>query len=488
MQVKRPFEPVLPMPQDPRLQSLLVAWDDGNKSGSPLTPEELCRDCPELLDSLRRQIQAVERMQKLLPDSQEPQPATADEVTLTVNRGPHARRVFRFTEHSTFLVGRGAEAHFSLPDDPYLSRLHFLIEVNPPDCRLIDLGNKNGTRVNGRRVTAPLNLKNGDEIEAGQTLLLVSRAHEPEPLTRTLDLDSSGATPTIQSSLKRELPQVPGYEVLDEIGTGGMGVVYRARRLTDSLTVAIKYIPPDRSPTKESVARFRREMKILSRLEHPHIVRCLEGGGDSSHLYCVLEFVAGLDAAKLTQREQDAGRQLEVGRAVRLALDLLAGLAYLHDNGYVHRDVKPANLLVTHRGGQECGVLADFGLARAIDRSGLSGLTITGTTAGTPQYMPPEQITAFGHLKPTADQYSAAATLYEMLCGESVLSITKRADWNGEVFNAVLRGKRVSLSDRLPELPRALIVAVDRALAMEPTKRFADVTAFANALRPFASA
>ena len=117
-----------------------------------------------------------------------------------------------------------------------------------------------------------------------------------------------------------------------------------------------------------------------------------------------------------------------MGRAVRLASQMLAALEYAHARGYVHRDIKPANLLVTPRNGDEVVRLADFGLARVYQASQLSGLTMTGDRGGTPAFISPEQITRFRECKPPVDQYAAGATLYYLLTGQFVYDFPRRPD------------------------------------------------------------
>jgi eukaryotic-like serine/threonine-protein kinase len=437
-------------------------------------------------------------------------------ITLVVTEGPHRGRTFTFDRHDTFLVGRAAEAHFSLPDDPYFSRVHFLVEVNPPLCRLTDLGSRNGTSVNGRAVRAT-ELKHGDEIRGGQTVLRVS--FSAPAAAQTLDLPvaipsaacAAPARPLVEGSSRqagaagipvaqpaseptRDLPRppgtsqtptsaepvplIPGYRLLRPLGEGGMGVVYHALRDADGGEVAVKTIRPAKAGHPEVVARFLREADILKQLRHPHIVTFSGAGELAGLLYFVMEFVPGIDAAGLVQHEGP----LAVSRAVRLTLQLLDGLGYAHSRGFVHRDIKPGNLLVTTGPSGEMVKLADFGLARTYQESPLSGLTLSGTAAGTPRFMPPEQVTDFKGARPPADQYAAAATLYYLLTGACVYEGTDPS----ELFRKLLTESPIPLRGRRPDLPVGLEAAVHRALERHPSDRFPDVTALEQALRPFA--
>ena len=162
----------------------------------------------------------------------------------------------------------------------------------------------------------------------------------------------------------------------------------------------------------------------------------------------------------------------------------LEALAHAHERGFVHRDVKPSNLLVSPQSdGSEVVKLADFGLARAYEASPLSGLTLTGSTGGTPPFMPPEQVTDMRSVKPAADQYAAAATLYRLLSGHHVYPPCTTGE---ALLTRILQTDPTPLTDHRPDLPAELISAIHRGLARDPTARYSDCRALAVALRPFA--
>jgi serine/threonine protein kinase len=446
-------------------------------------------------------------------------------VVLRVVRGPHEGQSFEFDGHDNFIVGRGKSAQFRLPEkDEFFSRHHFLIEVNPPLCRLLDLHSRNGTFVNKQRVTS-VELKDGDVIRGGKTVLQVAIAAESTPALETPPSDSGPATivprdwpqsgshpsrqppardgqggsteiaPVEASSMplasERPAPSphravpisaetgpqpFPGYRVLREIGRGGMGVVYQAVSDLDGATVAIKSVTPTVAASADDLRRFAREAEVLRQLEHPHIVPFREIATGDGNLYFVMQYVESQNGEQLTA---SCGGTLPVVRAVRITCQLLSALAFAHTRGYVHRDVKPSNLLVENRSGTDHVWLADFGLARAYQSSRLSGLTMTGDIGGTTPYMAPEQITDFRNVDPAADQYSAAATLYYLLTGHHAYDFPRDV---ARQLLMILQESPIPIDRRRTDLPQAVVTAVHRALAREPAQRFANADLFRRQL------
>src|SRR5262245_1949506 len=431
-------------------------------------------------------------------------------ITLTVTEGPHQGRAFRFAVHSTFLVGRSPDVHFVLSDnDPYFSRIHFMIEVNPPLCRLLDMGSHNGTYVNGERIKSA-DLKGGDRIQAGHTVMTVAleqaesaptstrpentlsmpplEQSTPSIATQTMPPTGTGelqSPPTIRPSdptVKSDMPtmaEVPGFVLERELGRGGMGVVYLARTLADGSLLAVKMIIPAVMPNPMALVRFLREVEILQQLKHRHIVTLRASGEVSGRLYFAMDYVPGTDAAQLVQREGP----MPVGRAMRLICQLCDALAYAHSQGFVHRDVKPGNLLVTTTSGEEEVRLTDFGLARTYQSSQLSGLTMVGSSGGTPSFMPPEQILNFREVKPAADQYATAMTLYHLLTGRHAYD---RSDSVQEVFRRILQTDPIPIRSVRPDLPEALAPVIHRGLLRRPEDRYPDIQQFSQALRAIA--
>ena len=198
------------------------------------------------------------------------------------------------------------------------------------------------------------------------------------------------------------------YAVEHELGRGGMAIVYLARDLVHDRHVAIKVLHPDLSVALGE-ERFRREIEIESRLDHPHILGILDSGDAAGLLYYVMPFVAG----ESLRAKMDREGQLQVEEAVRIAAECAEALDYAHSQGVLHRDIKPENILLE----DGRALVADFGIARALSDEAGQRLTQTGVTLGTPVYMSPEQSFAERDLDGRSDLYSLGCVLYEMLAG-----------------------------------------------------------------------
>ncbi|MBV8256679.1 MAG: serine/threonine protein kinase, partial [Actinobacteria bacterium] len=198
------------------------------------------------------------------------------------------------------------------------------------------------------------------------------------------------------------------YELEELVGSGGMSSVYRAHdRLLDR-RVAIKLLHDRYAEDDETIERFRREARSVAQLSHPHIVTVIDRGEDDGLQFIVFEYVDGENLKELAVR---SGR-LPVRRAVELAIAIADGLAFAHQNGLVHRDVKPQNVLLSREGEVK---VTDFGIARSIDVD--HGVTLTGTILGTSNYLSPEQASG-KPVTPATDVYSLGIVLWELLTGE----------------------------------------------------------------------
>ncbi|HZT81907.1 MAG TPA: protein kinase, partial [Gemmataceae bacterium] len=290
---------------------------------------------------------------------------------------------------------------------------------------------------------------------------------------------------------------IPGYEILGELGRGGMGVVYQARQLGLDRVVALKMILAGAHAGREERARFRAEAEAVARLQHPNIVQVFEVGEQDGRPFLALEYVAGGSLA-----QQLTGAPLPARAAAGLVETLARAMHYAHERGIVHRDLKPANVLLASGGrlagggrkppdaGDASGGLrppladctpkiTDFGLAKRTDGA---GQTQTGAVLGTPSYMAPEQ--ADGRARevgPAADVYALGAILYECLTG--------RPPFRGESALATLeqvrRQEPVPPTRLLPRLPRDLETICLKCLQKEPRKRYVSALELAEDLSRF---
>ena len=450
-------------------------------------------------------------------------------ISLVVTAGPIRGQRFDFPGHDTFLFGRAPDCHARLASsDASASRHHFLLEVNPPLARLRDLGSLNGTHVNGvrhggrraeespeeaaTRDRAEVDLRHGDEIRVGATVIRVEVSAPPacsdcgRPIldaerercawvggaylceacrrgTVTGRGPAADASPLARLAAQGEAEDegaAPGstvgpYAIERLLGKGGMGAVYLARRLggEPSPPVALKVMLPRMVVDEGAQEIFIREIEVTRALRHPNIVGLLDFGKHQGRFYFALEYCAGGSAEQLRRRH---GGRVPLPSTLHVAVGALEGLAAAHDAGFVHRDLKPDNVLLAEDGAAR---LADFGLAKSFQQAGLSGMTATGAVAGTFQFMPREQLTSYRQARPTTDVWSMAATIYYLLTGQYARDFAAHSD----PLAVILRGGVVPLRQRDPSVPEELAAVIDRALDDEPSRRFPTARELVAALR-----
>lgn len=430
------------------------------------------------------------------------------QVNLKVLAGPYKGRIFSFNQHDSFLIGRTNDAHLCLTNDRFFSRNHCLLEINPPHSFLRDLGSTNGTFVNGQRVREAA-LRNGDRIQGGETVLLVEvTAADPRHLPETTadDLQSKpvlvmveclncGRREQAQASapdehlsflcedcrieLKRSPQAIPGYDTVKLLGRGGMGCVMLGRDQRDGRLVAIKTLLPEFAVSDKAMRRFMREIDVAAALKHGNIVEFLDRGTHNGVVYLVTEFVDGPDASKLAEAQ---GGRLNSNEALLIISQALDALSHAHAQGYIHRDFKDQNILVTGVWPNMTAKLTDFGLAKSFTQSGMSGVTMAGEMAGTLAYMPPEQLRNFRDVKPQSDIYAVGMTAFSLLTGSLALDLTGKKSIN-ETIRAIFEQPLIPLQNRAPHLPRQICEIIDRALDKEPGKRWQSANAMRTALR-----
>jgi hypothetical protein len=267
------------------------------------------------------------------------------------------------------------------------------------------------------------------------------------------------------------LPRIPGYDVLAELGRGGMGVVYKARQVGFNRLVALKMLLSGAHAGDEERERFLREAESVARLKHPGIVDVYAFGELDGCPYFSLEYLEGGSLA-----ERLGGRPLAPREAAVLAAELARAVHYAHREGIVHRDLKPANVLLTADGRPK---ITDFGLAKRLD---VEGRTQTGAVMGTPGYMAPEQAEGKGRaIGPHTDVYALGAVLYEMLTGRPPF----RAATTLDTLLLVLSAQPMPPRDVNPHVPADLETICLKCLAKDPEQRYASARRLAEDLDCF---
>jgi serine/threonine-protein kinase len=427
------------------------------------------------------------------------------QVNLKVVAGPYRGRIFSFTQHDSFLIGRSPDAHLFLPDDRFFSRNHCLLEINPPHSFVRDLGSTNGTFVNGQQIKEAF-LKNGDQIRGGETILVVEvttvddlsettqEAVGGRPVLVMVECMNCGRREQAQASapdekltflceecrieLKRSPQSVPGYDTVKLLGRGGMGCVMLGRQHSTGRPVAIKTLLPEFAVSDKAMRRFMREIDVAASLKHKNIVDFIDRGTHNGVVYLVTEFVEGMDAAKLAESQ---GGYLPYNDGISIIIQALDALSYAHAEGYIHRDFKDQNILVGGQSPNYLAKLTDFGLAKSFTHSGMSGVTMAGEMAGTLAYMPPEQLRNFRDVKPQSDIYAVGMTAYSLLAGTLALDLKGKSSVN-DTIRAIFEQTCIPLKQRAPHIPTPVCEIIDRALSKDPTQRWQSATAMHKAL------
>jgi serine/threonine protein kinase len=271
------------------------------------------------------------------------------------------------------------------------------------------------------------------------------------------------------------------FRILERIGKGGMGEVYKAAQPAMDRMVAIKILHEKLASRPDLVSRFRREARAMSRLTHPNTVRVFLYGQleETGQLYIAMEYLEGIDLAKLTRQDGP----MEVGRACRIMIQVLGALEEAHGAGIVHRDLKPENILITSQGGiADFPKVLDFGLAKITEQRmhpGSMVLTREGMVFGTPEFMSPEQ--ARGEtLDARSDVYSLGIIFYEMLTARLPFPRSKPMEYIAHHINT----PPYKITERRPELalPEALNPIVDKAIEKKREARYQSASEFAAAL------
>jgi eukaryotic-like serine/threonine-protein kinase len=295
-----------------------------------------------------------------------------------------------------------------------------------------------------------------------------------------------GVGPLVPAGIPPELAEHPRYRIVRQLGTGGMGVVYQAEHRLLERTVALKVISRELTRDPQAVKRFRQEVKAAGRLAHPNIVTAHDADQAGELHFLVMEFVDGISLARLVERKGP----LPVAQACHVIRQAALGLQHAFEQGMVHRDVKPHNLMLTRKGQVK---ILDFGLARFAQQPGdtpastprppTAGrpITLAGMILGTPDYIAPEQAGDARSADTRSDVYSLGCTLYHLLAGWPPFC----GDSSMEKVLAHLDTTPVPLGQVRDDVPPKLAAVVERMMAKDPPGRYQTPAEVAAALAPF---
>ncbi len=358
---------------------------------------------------------------------------------LYVERGPKRGKELYLEEGKVYTIGRDPSCSLTFPDS-LTSRKHVAVRVHGGQIYLRDMESKNGTFVNGQEVRRSVELELGDQVEIGETLISVLADDERA---------------TMGGLVGRE---IAGYQILERVGRGGMGTVYRAEQRSLSRIVAFKVLSPSLVWDREFIDRFMQEVRAAARLVHANIVRALDCGREEKIYYFVMEFMSGGSI----EDKIDAESRIAPDRAVPMLLDVCRGIQYAESQRIVHRDIKPDNLMFDDKGMVK---IVDMGIAGQLE--GKRGMSQKEGIFGSPHYMAPEQATG-ERIDHRADIYGLGATAYHMLSGRTVFSGESQL----EIMSKHVNDEPDDLHQVAPWVPKALCRMTMKMLEKDPARRY----------------
>ncbi len=461
-------------------------------------------------------------------------------VIIDVSNLKGKKQVFSYEDHDTFMVGRMDDCHVCIEDDSFLSRHHFILEVNPPNARLQDLGSLNGTYVNNKKVGGRdanetpeealarhsfpwVDLKNGDVITTGDTRFNViiqlsnavtgtircqkcgrdvsneagavrggtyvcescqkSASSSPfELLQQFLEESRIGrptyrknATSTLKYGFHQEtLAKFSDWDVIKVLGVGLFGSSYLLQHRDNKKMAVLKLMLPKIAASDELKDRFLEETAAIRKIQHPNMVEFYESGYRNGIFYFLMEYcnIGNLESLR-------HGGIVKPGDLILSMLQALEPLTQAHSNGFVHRNLKPQNILL-HTAEKKIFVkISDFGLSRSFSLNGLSGMTLTGGAAGSYPYLPRELLVDFKYSRPESDIWSIGATMYNLLTGEFPRNFSHSRD----PLDVILHGDIIPIGSRNSSIPKEMAEIIDRAVRNNPADRYKHAGEMLSALQ-----
>jgi eukaryotic-like serine/threonine-protein kinase len=457
-------------------------------------------------------------------------------VYLRIIHGPGSGQVLPIPNGQPITLGRSGGSSYAF-DDPLLSRAHCAVECRGDLCRIVDLQSRNGTFVNGARIGAHL-LRVGDRIKIGNVVFEVcpvgAQAVQPAP-SMTGGVPVSTAPPPPPPALSpvpgpNQLGQtvsvsprgnqlgggpcqscgkpfgsggardlrgkllctacfdrfdvdpdlVEGFEIRERVEVNSFGATYVALQKLMGRLVVLKTIEiGGDEEAQKAMRRFLREAKTGGRLAHPNIVELYDVNEQAGLMYIVTEHVEGESLEKLLR---ERGGPLPGPQVTRAMLQIAEALQYAHEQQIIHRDVKPANVLVRRQDGR--AKLQGFTLAKNLERAGFSVITADGESLGTPYYMPPEQVRSAKNVDQRCDIYSWGATAYHCLTNHLPLEARSYGEFIEKVFNHDAPG----IETWIPSVPKPLANLLARALKRDPAARHQSFSEVVAELEPIVRA
>ncbi|NMB53470.1 MAG: protein kinase [Leptolinea sp.] len=460
-------------------------------------------------------------------------------VIIDVSGVKGKKRVFAYEDHDTFMVGRLDDCNVCIEDDDYLSRHHFILEVNPPHARLQDLGSLNGTYVNGRKVGGRdvdetpeealtrhkypwVDLKNGDVIETGDTHFTII-IQTPDQATGPVRCQKCGRVVTTEigafrggtyicescqktaeaspfdllqqfladkSSMHKSVDEAKrvsqtgfsgeepinfnDYDVIKTLGAGVFGATYLISHRPTGKHAALKLMLPKISVDDAVQERFLTETTEVHQLKHHNFLEFYESGCKNGIFYFVMEYcnVGNLEYLR-------RGGKVQPKFLILSTLQVLEALTYAHNEGHVHRNLKPQNILLNTLNNNLITKISDFGLSKSFISNGLSGMTVTGMTAGSYPYTPREQVLDFKYARPQTDIWALGATMYNLLTGE----FPRNFSYSKDPLDVILNGEIIPVRARDPDIPTDIAEIIDHAVQNDPANRYQHAGEMLSALK-----
>lgn len=360
---------------------------------------------------------------------------------LVVDNGPDRGQKVPVTPDQQVVVGRDSSCGLPLKD-PLISRRHCRIVITPTAAVLEDLKSVNGTFHNGNKLKKRVKITDGDRVQVGETILTFFENEAEDPLI--------GKT-------------ISGFEVIERVGSGGMGNVYRARQLSLDRFVALKVLSKDLAENRKFIELFHREARSAGQINHPSLVQVYDVDTvklDSEEVtFFAMEFMPGGSVEDLLASQ----KRLELDQALQITLDTARGLAFAEQRGLVHRDIKPGNLMFSETGMIKIG---DLGIARRGDAGGK--VSQKDGISGSPHYIAPEQAQG-KDIDTRADIYSLGISLFHMLSGRPPFMGTSAK----ELVLKHVRDEPPPIKKFCQKLPQDAVKLINKMIAKDPEDRHA---------------